>query len=117
MPRPVTPRRIQFRPGTTYFKPAGLPLSSLEEVVLAFEEIEALRLKDVEGLGQTEAAKKMNISQPTLFRILSVARKKIADALVNGKAIRVEGGNYDYRGANKCFGFGRGAGRKFGRDF
>ena len=94
MPRPTTPRRIQFQPGITYFKPAGVPMKILEEVSLKFEEAEALRLKDVEGLGQTNAAKKMNISQPTFFRVLSTARKKVADAIINGKAIRVEGGEY-----------------------
>lgn len=69
-------------------------MRSLEEVSLKFEEAEALRLKDVEGLGQTIAAKKMGVSQPTFFRILSSARKKVSDAIINGKAIKVEGGEY-----------------------
>ena len=94
MPRPVTPRRIHFQPGVTYFKPAGIRLNVLEEVVLKYEEVEALRLKDVEKISQTLAAKKMNISQPTFFRVISNAREKIYDALINGKAIRVEGGAY-----------------------
>jgi len=88
--RPRLPRIIDFEPGTTYFKPAGIPLRTLEEVVLTFEEVEALRLKEVEGLGQTESAKRMKISQPTFFRILSIARKKVADAIINGKAIKIQ---------------------------
>jgi len=90
--RPRIPRIIDFEPGTTYFKPAGIPLRTLEEVVLTFEEAESLRLKDVEGLGQTEAAKKMEISQPTFFRILSTARKKVAKAIIKGKAIKLQRG-------------------------
>ncbi len=92
MVRPRIPRIIDFEPGTTYFKPAGIPLRTLEEVVLTFEEAESLRLKDVEGLGQTEAAKKMEISQPTFFRILSTARKKVAKAIIKGKAIKLQRG-------------------------
>jgi predicted DNA-binding protein (UPF0251 family) len=79
-----------FKPGTTYFKPAGIPISSLEEEVLKSDEIEALRLCDVENNKQEEAAKKMNVSQPTIFRILESARKKVAIALTKGKAIRIE---------------------------
>ncbi len=96
MPRPIKFRRIGFKPHVNYFKPAGVPLAQLEEVVLTMEEFEAIRLKDVEGLEQIEAAKKMDISQPTFNRILCSARKKIADALINGKAIRVEGGTYQF---------------------
>jgi predicted DNA-binding protein (UPF0251 family) len=94
MPRPRLCRRVKFEPETTYFKPAGIPLRKLEEVVLTVDEFEAIRLKDLEGLEQEEAAKKMNISQPTFFRLLDSARKKIADAIVNGKAIKIEGGSY-----------------------
>ena len=90
MARPRIPRKINFEPGTTYFKPAGIPMRNLEEVVLSFEEAEALRLKDVEGYGQTRAAEKMKVSQPTFFRILSTARKKVAEAIVKGKAIKIE---------------------------
>jgi len=90
--RPRIPRRIDFEPETTYFKPAGIPLRVLEEVVLSFEEVEALRLKEVEGLSQTESAKKMKISQPTFFRILSTARKKTAEAMIKGKAIKIQKG-------------------------
>jgi len=97
MPRPTISRRISFEPGATYFKPAGIPLRELEEVSLKYEEAEALRLKDVENHSQTTAAKMMNISQPTFFRVLSSARKKVAEAIVKGKAIRVEGGEYNFK--------------------
>jgi predicted DNA-binding protein (UPF0251 family) len=94
MPRPRRCRRVWLEPNVTYFKPAGIPVRELEEVVLTVDEFEAIRLKDLEGLEQEEAAKKMNISQPTFFRLLDSARKKIADAMVNGKAIKIEGGSY-----------------------
>lgn len=96
MPRPIKFRRIGFKPNVNYFKPAGIPLVQLEEVVLTMEEFEAIRLKDFEDLDQIKAAERMNISQPTFNRILCSARKKIADALTNGKAIRVEGGTYQF---------------------
>lgn len=77
-----------------YFKPQGIPLRLLNEEILTFEEIEAVRLKDLEGLKQENCAKKMNISQPTFHRLVLSARKKIADAIINGKAIKIGGGNY-----------------------
>jgi predicted DNA-binding protein (UPF0251 family) len=98
MPRPRIPRRVWFEPNITYFKPAGVRMISLEEVVLTVDEFEAIRLKDYERLDQTEAAKRMNISQPTFQRLYDSARKKIADALVNGKALRIEGGPYRIAG-------------------
>lgn len=82
-------------PGVTYFKPAGIPLRSLEEVRLSVEEAEALRLKELEGLQQEQGAEKMNISRQTFQRVLASARQKVADALLNGKAIRIEGGNFE----------------------
>jgi predicted DNA-binding protein (UPF0251 family) len=81
-----------------YFKPQGVPISSLEEVVLRVDEYEAFRLADMEGLPQTEAADEMNVSQPTFFRLLKAARSKVSEAIVKGKAIRIEGGNYVIRG-------------------
>jgi len=90
LPRPRLRRRIRFDPETTYFKPAGIRKLGLEIVTLTLEEIEAIRLKDIENLDQEEAAKKMEISQPTFHRILIDARKKITDALVNGKALKIE---------------------------
>ena len=94
MPRPCLRRRVRGRPNSSFFKPAGIPVRDLQEVILSVEEFEALRLKDVQGLDQTEAAKKMKVSQPTFFRLLDSSRKKVSDAIVNGKAIRIEGGNY-----------------------
>jgi len=67
----------------------------LEEVCLSVDEAEAVRLKDLEGLEQEEGADKMGISRPTFQRVLMSARQKVADALLNGKAIRIEGGNFE----------------------
>ncbi|MDK2823958.1 MAG: uncharacterized protein PWQ67_772 [Clostridia bacterium] len=94
MPRPPKCRRVEFEPIHTYFKPAGIPKHQLEELVLSVEELEAIRLKDREGLEQAECAEKMHVSRPTFQRILMSARSKLAEAIVEGKAIRVEGGNY-----------------------
>jgi predicted DNA-binding protein (UPF0251 family) len=81
-------------PSVNYFKPRGIPLTELDRVSLAVDELEALRLKDFEGMEQEKAATTMNVSQPTFHRILQSAHSKVADALVNGKAIRIEGGEY-----------------------
>lgn len=94
MPRPRLRRRIASMPSVTYFKPAGIMLSQLGETIITVDEFEAVRLKDLLGLDQEEAAKKMNISQPTFHRLVLSARKKIAQALVEGKAIKIEGGSY-----------------------
>ncbi|MFC1967533.1 DUF134 domain-containing protein [Chloroflexota bacterium] len=112
MPRPIKCRRVGFMPGVTYFKPAGIPMRVLEEVKLSLEEAEAVRLKDLEGLEQSDGALRMNVSRPTFQRVLASARQKIADALLNGKAIRIEGGNYEIvdlpsTGVGRC-GMGRG---------
>ncbi|MBL7160899.1 MAG: DUF134 domain-containing protein [Candidatus Aenigmarchaeota archaeon] len=106
MPRPRICRRVGFRPGVTYYKPAGIRMAELEESILRVEELEAVRLKDLEGMEQEEAAKKMGISQPTFHRLLLSSRRKIADALVNGKAIRVEGGSYRFAGCGRRRGWG-----------
>jgi uncharacterized protein len=95
MSRPFKCRRVAFVPGVTYFKPAGIPLSTLEEIQLTVEEIEAIRLKDLEGMEQEQGAEEMNISRQTFQRVLSAARQKVADALLNGKAIKIEGGNFE----------------------
>jgi len=94
MPRPRICRLVGFRPGVAYFKPAGVRKRDLEESVLSVDEFEALRLKDLLGMEQEEAAGKMGISQPTFHRLVLSARKRVADAIVNGKAIRIEGGVY-----------------------
>ncbi|MEW6034336.1 MAG: DUF134 domain-containing protein [Chloroflexota bacterium] len=95
MPRPTKCRRVAFIPEVTYFKPAAIPLRALEEVQLSVEEAEAIRLKDLEGLEQEECAEKMSVSRPTFQRVLGLARQKVADALLNGKAIRIEGGSFE----------------------
>lgn len=89
MARPRLCRNIKFDPHVNYFKPQGIPVGCLEVVELALEEVEAIRLKNIEGLEQTAAAKKMDISQSTYQRILVSAGQKITDALVNGKAIKI----------------------------
>jgi len=89
MVRPLKPRRIFFEPDVVYFKPRAVPLSLLEEVDLSIDELEALRLCDFKDFEQKEAAKKMKISQSTLQRILTSARKKVAKALITGKAIKI----------------------------
>ncbi|MBU0707594.1 DUF134 domain-containing protein [Patescibacteria group bacterium] len=96
MVRPHKLRHIHFQPGVTYFKPQGVPMRQLEEVCLSLDESEAMRLKHLEELDQTESAKKMKISQSTYQRVLVSANKKIADALINGKAIKIEGGNIQF---------------------
>jgi len=95
MPRPPKCRRVAFLPNVTYFKPAGIPLRALEEVRLSVEEAEAIRLKDLESFEQEQGAERMNISRPTFQRVLASARQKVADALLNGRAIRIEGGNFE----------------------
>ncbi|MGD2072493.1 MAG: DUF134 domain-containing protein, partial [Candidatus Thorarchaeota archaeon] len=94
MPRPRQSRWVRFGPKVTFFKPRGVPLHALEEIDLGIDELEAIRLVDLECKEQKEAAHIMNISQPTLHRMLKEARKKIADALVSGKALRIGGGDY-----------------------
>jgi predicted DNA-binding protein (UPF0251 family) len=88
-------RRVDFVPQITYFKPTGVPVAHLQEVRLSVEEAEAIRLKDLQGLEQEECAQKMNISRTTFARLLGSARERMADALLNGKAIRIEGGNFE----------------------
>ncbi|MCF7846420.1 MAG: DUF134 domain-containing protein [Candidatus Peribacteraceae bacterium] len=90
MPRPQIRRRIRGRFRADYFKPAGVPLRKLTEVVLRSDEVEALRLKNVQKLDQNSAAAEMKISQSTFQRILARAQQKIAIAICTGKAIRIE---------------------------
>ncbi len=95
MPRPRICRRIFFNPSTTHFKPVGIITKDLQNTILTKTELEAIRLIDYENQSQMKIAKQMEISQPTLSRLLTSARKKIADALVNGKAIKIQGGVYE----------------------
>ena len=89
MPRPKLYRKIEFNPNITYFKPQGIPMRCFEIIELTVEELEAYRLRYINGLQQKQAAQKMHTSQSTYQRILYSANKKIADALINGKAIKI----------------------------
>jgi predicted DNA-binding protein (UPF0251 family) len=95
MARPIHCRRVGSMPESNYFKPRGIPLSALEEVVLAVDEFEAIRLADLESLYQEQAAGKMNVSRQTFGRIIESAHKKLAEALVKGKALKIEGGEFE----------------------
>jgi len=89
MPRPCIKRRVRGRPNSCYFKPAGVRLNELSEIILELPEFEAIRLVDLERIGQSKAGQMMKISQPTLSRLLSSARKKLSEAIIKGKAIRI----------------------------
>lgn len=91
VPRPPCPRHLARAVPSAFFKPAGTPLYELEEVVLAADELEAVRLADCEDLYRVDAAARMKVSRPTFDRILKRARAKIAGALVKGQALRIEG--------------------------
>lgn len=92
MPRPCKCRRIYGSPQADYFKPRAVPMTQLEEIVLTVDEFEAIRLADLQGLYQENAAKKMNISRQTFGNIIQSAHLKIADTIVNAKALKIEGG-------------------------
>ena len=90
MARPRKCRFVGCRPNAYYFKPRGIPLFRLEEVSLHMDEVEALRLADYEGLYHEDAAQRMKISRATFGRIIDQARHKVAEALLKGKALRIE---------------------------
>ncbi|MBN1973209.1 MAG: DUF134 domain-containing protein [Sedimentisphaerales bacterium] len=100
MPRPRHCRRVGYMPQVTFYKPQGIPLSVLKHIALTVDELEAVRLADLEGLYQEQAAEKMNVSRQTFGRIIEAAHKKIADALVNGKALSIEGGHIELDNLN-----------------
>ena len=108
MPRPKKNRWIQCHPNVTYYKPQGIPLRTLEQVFIGVDEFEAIRLADMEGLSQEEAAKKMNISRATFGRVVAEGHKKIATALVKGNAIRIEGGEVEIRPPQPPYGYRKG---------
>jgi predicted DNA-binding protein (UPF0251 family) len=85
---------VDIDPRASYFKPRGIPMIELQEVRLTIDELEALRLADVKGLSHEQAGKEMGVSRATFGRIVEAARRIVADALINGKAINVTGGNY-----------------------
>ena len=90
MSRPKKYRCIACKLNAYYFKPRGIPLFELEEVSLHMDEVEALRLADLEGLYHEDAAQKMGVSRSTFGRILDEARRKVAEALLKGKALKIE---------------------------
>ncbi len=94
MPRPPHQRNVSGPPPCGCFKPAGVPAAALDEVILTVDEYEALRLADYEGLYQADVAAAMGVSRPTVGRMLQEAHRKVAEALVYGKSIRIEGGHY-----------------------
>ncbi len=89
MARPLKTRRVSCVPAASYFKPVGIPMRELEELVLGLDELEAMRLTDLDGLHQVDAATRMGVSRQTIGNILNSAHRKLADALLNGKALRI----------------------------
>jgi predicted DNA-binding protein (UPF0251 family) len=94
--RPKKYRCVECRPDATYFKPRAVPLTELEEVKVSMDEIEALRLADYEGLYHEDAAGRMEISRQTFGRILGRARRKVAECLLKGKALKIEANREKY---------------------
>ena len=103
MVRPQKERRVAFNPEISYFKPRGIPMFDLEEVCLTVDQREAIRLSDLLGMSHEEAGHHMGVSRATFGRIIQRAREAVADALINGKAINVEGGNYQLMGTTRVF--------------
>lgn len=95
MARPQKSRLVKIDPEISYFKPRGVPMINLEQVQLTVDELEALRLADFLGMSHEDAGKQMGVSRATFGRIVEQARRTVADALIHGKAINVEGGNYE----------------------
>lgn len=100
MGRPKKCRWVETEPGVTFFKPRGIPLRSLQQIVITVDELEAMRLADFLEMTQEEVAQKMQVSRPTVTRMLSRAHRAVAEALVHGKAICIQGG--DYRVGQQC---------------
>lgn len=94
MVRPQKDRFVAFNPDVSYFKPRGIPMVELSEVNLTVDERESIRLSDLLGLSHEEAGRRMGVSRATFGRIVQRARKIVADALINGKAIHIDGGTY-----------------------
>lgn len=114
MVRPRKLKQVNFEPEVTYFKPRAVPLNKLEEVNLAIDELESLRLVNIEKMSQIEAAKNMGVHQSTFQRTLTRAREKLTDALINGKAIKIHGGEYKMPGKDGTGPIGQGRGRMVG---
>jgi len=103
MVRPQKHRRVAFNPEISYFKPRGIPMFDLEEVRLTVDQREAIRLSDLLGMSHEDAGRRMGVSRATFGRIVQRARMAVADALINGKAINVEGGNYKLISTTRIF--------------
>jgi predicted DNA-binding protein (UPF0251 family) len=113
MPRPKKPRFVTNYPIPAAFVPQGIPVSG--DVFLTVEELEAIRLSDVEGLDQETAARLMEVSRQTYGRILAKARQAVGQALITGKILRVQGGDYEFRGMGRRRGRRKGGGSGRGR--
>jgi predicted DNA-binding protein (UPF0251 family) len=100
MGRPKKCRWVETEPGVTFFKPRGIPLRSLQQIVITVDELEAMRLADFLEMTQEEVAQRMQVSRPTVTRMLSRVHRAVAEALVHGKAICIQGG--DYRVGQQC---------------
>ena len=103
MVRPQKDRMVAFNPEISYFKPRGIPMMQLQEVCLTVDEREAIRLSDLLGMSHENAGQRMGVSRATFGRIIQHARQVVADALINGKAINVGGGNYRIVDQNRVF--------------
>ncbi len=97
MTRPPKEKYVKEPPLIQFFKPIGVPFRYLTPVHLTLDEYEAIRLADHEGLDHTRASEKMGISRPTFTRLVERARRKVAQALVEGKSLIIDGGNYQFR--------------------
>ena len=97
MPRPQKQRKVHKPPFYTRFKPIGIPSKDLKQLTLSLDEYEAIRLSDYYGMSQEEASEEMEISRPTFTRLIEIARKKMADFLINGKVLNLEGGNIHFK--------------------
>ncbi len=112
MGRPKKCRWVETEPGVTFFKPRGIPLRALEQTTITVDELEAMRLADFLEMTQEEVAQKMQVSRPTVTRMLARAHRALAEALVHGKAICIEGG--DYRLGRQCASCGQWADKEDG---
>ncbi|MGD8251390.1 MAG: DUF134 domain-containing protein [Desulfobacterales bacterium] len=101
--RPQKERIVGFNPDVSYFKPRGIPMVDLDEIRLTIDECEALRLSDLLDHSHEEGGRQMGVSRATFGRILQKARRAVADALVNGKAINIEGGNFKLMSRERIF--------------
>ncbi|MBI9071189.1 MAG: DUF134 domain-containing protein [Melioribacteraceae bacterium] len=101
MSRPYRKRRIELPPSIKNFKPCGIPRKDLQSISLSIDEYEAIRLADYKGLEHSEAAEQMEISRPTFSRLIEKSRNKIAQAIIDGKELIVEGGNVEFRNTVK----------------